>query len=127
MAIEAMTHDKQHYRDSLRHIVRPEKPSERLSASSVPLDDYEALYFQTALIEYASYEAPSEETATIARGYSEYIDMVVRDEGEAYVPLYVHTDEAAAVLAEAVECHPHEQNSLHASLHGRLTAFTTTH
>lgn len=93
----------QHYRDSLKHIVRPEKPSERLDQPHIELADFEAVYFVRHLYEYAAYEAETQMASTVARGYAEYIRMVVRDEGKKNVRLYAHTGLAWTVLLSAAE------------------------
>jgi hypothetical protein len=97
-----MSHDDmENYRESLRHIVRPEDPSERVQAAHVTLEDYEALYLYDGFVEYAAYEAPSREAEQIALGYAEYIHMVIKDEDKGRVNLFAHTSDAADVLRGA--------------------------
>jgi hypothetical protein len=99
-----MSHeDMENYRESLRHIVRPEDPSERVQAAHVTLEDYEALYLYDGLVEYAAYEAPSREAEQIALGYAEYIHMVIKQEDKGRVNLYMHTSDAAEVLLSGID------------------------
>lgn len=92
----------QHYRSSLRHVVRPDTPSERLQSPKLSLTDWEALYARMVLREYATYGAEDGE-GDLALAYAEYIDMSVREEGNTLVEMYAHTDEAAEVLRSAFE------------------------
>ena len=93
------------YRDNLRHVVRPDKPSERREADRYIVSDYEALALQHLLREFEAYSADTDEAADIARAYIEYIDLVVREEERKQVGLYAHTREAHQVLADAVALH----------------------
>lgn len=96
-----MSHnDMKHYRSQLRHIVRPEKPSER-EQNYVLIEDYEALYLHERCVEYAAYEAETADEEEIALGYAEYINKVVRDEGRNVVRMYAHTEAAREVLCAA--------------------------
>lgn len=91
----------ENYRQSIRHIVRPNDPTQRADADSVALRDFEALYLYEGFIEYAAYEAETRTEEQIALGYAEYIDMSIRDEGKNIVRFYAHTSEAKDVLAAA--------------------------
>jgi hypothetical protein len=96
-----MSHsDMKHYRNQLRHIVRPEDPAER-GTNSVAVNDYAALFLYRKLVEYASYEAETAEEEEIALGYAEYINDVIRNEGKNVVRLYAHTSAARDVLCAA--------------------------
>lgn len=108
--------EMENYRSTLRHIVRPEKQEERVDATSITVEDFEALYLVEALDEYAAYHADDETRAEIAQGYVEYIDMVVRDEQSSHVTLYAHTYHARAVLDDAVNSRLDHVNNLHNSL-----------
>ena len=95
------------YRDNLRHVVRPDRPSERPDANRYIVSDYQALALQHLLREFEAYSADTDEHADIARAYIEYIDLVVREEGRTQVEIYAHTREARQVLADAVLMHDH--------------------
>lgn len=88
----------EYYRERLRHVVRPEDPSDRDPSDSVMLEDYEALFLTNALTSYAAYEADTQLEEDLCLAYAEYIDMVIRDEGENQVYLYAHTEEARGLL-----------------------------
>jgi hypothetical protein len=109
-----MSHDDmQHYRDSLRHIVRPDEPHERVESRHLTIEDYEALFLYDGCVEYASYGADTGEKESIALGYAEYINDVVRNEGRGRVSLFVHTDTALDVLCgiiDALTVEPYESD-----------------
>jgi len=86
----------------LEHIAEPADPSERASATSVALEDWEALRLARALEEHGHYEVSGEES-DIALGAATYLQERVREHGFRDVRLYVHTDTAARVVAEAAE------------------------
>lgn len=90
------------YRNQLRHIVRPEDPTDRQNSDRVPLDDYEALYLRHALPMWAAYNAETQTEEEIAVGYGQYINQVIRDEGKNFIYLYAHTPEAKGVLQAVV-------------------------
>lgn len=92
----------EHYRENLRHVVRPDETAERSDTPRVKLSDYEALMLQHVLTEYAGYMAGDNEER-VAEAYIDYIDMTVRDEGRSFIWLYAHTDLAVSVLQDAVE------------------------
>jgi hypothetical protein len=94
--------DTEKYVANLRHVRRPDQSSERASAPSITLPDYQGLYMSAALREYAAYYAPTQEHKDIAEAYAEYIDMVVRGEGRVTVTLYAHTSMAKEVLFETI-------------------------
>lgn len=87
-----------HYRDNLRHVIRPEKPSDRMESDRILLSNYEALYLRQQISNWAAYYADTEEAEAIALAYVDYIDMVVHDEREPTLHLYAHTDVAKDVL-----------------------------
>ena len=94
----------EHYRDNLRHVIRPDVPTERYDAPSMPIEDYEALALLRRLREYADYElGPSDEHHDVARAYIEYINMCVRDEERPMFTLYAHTTVAVETLKGAVQ------------------------
>lgn len=95
--------DLDHYRENLRHVVRPDDPSEGEKSDRVLLEDWEALYLRQNLPVFAAYEADNAEQEEIALSYAEYIDMVVRDERRNHVFVYAHTPAAKKVLREVVE------------------------
>ena len=104
----------EHYRDSLRHIVRPEDPSDRRNVDDVVhLFHYEALYVRGALYEWSQYGAENEEEADIALGLVEYIDMTVHDERKSEITIFLHTERARKVLEEAVSDRSHVVDDLH--------------
>lgn len=90
--------DLDHYRENLRHVVRPDDPSEGEKSDRVLLEDWEALYLRQHLPVFAAYAADSAQEEEIALSYAEYIDMVVRDEGRTHVFVYAHTPAAKEVL-----------------------------
>lgn len=92
----------QHYRSNLRHLVRPDTPSERVQSPQIALTDWEALYARMALREWATYGASGEEQ-DLALAYAEYIDYSVREEDNSLVELYAHTEAAQDVLRTAFE------------------------
>lgn len=109
-----MSHDDmEHYRESLEHIVRPERPADRDDANCVRLQDYEALYLYPSLVEYAAYEADDSTEESIALGYAEHINRSVRDEGNRIVFMYAHTETARKVLFNAVDARSNHVTSLH--------------
>jgi len=91
----------EHYRDNLRHVIRPDKPREREESPKAGLADFEALYLAHLLRDYAAYDAPGHHRG-IAWAYVEYIDMVVRDEGRSTVVVYAQTHDAFEVLDQAL-------------------------
>jgi len=101
-----MSHDElSHYRDNLRHVVRPSDSTERETAEySYSLSAWQALKLRTGLREKAHYEwAADERKHMIALAYAEYIDMCVRDERRENVQVYAQTDAARQVLVAALE------------------------
>lgn len=93
--------DLENYRDNLRHVVRPDDPSQRADSTRVTMTDYEALYLRGLLRTFANYGA-TDGQEPIARAYVEYIDMAVRSEGATTLDVYAHTQRAEAVLLDAV-------------------------
>lgn len=91
-----------HYRENLRHVVRPDEPSQRRESSSIKLRDYEGLYLAEHLREYAEYEETDEELDAIARSIIEYVEMCVRDEDRTVFDLYLHTSEARTVVKRGI-------------------------
>lgn len=91
-----------HYSENLYHMAQPATPSEREEAVHVSLQDYKALYMAEMLREWAGYHAPTEEQASIAHGYAEYIDKQVRDDGRMEVEIYAHTQMASEVITDAI-------------------------
>lgn len=92
--------DETHYARNLRHVVRPDDPTEREEADSVYVEDYEALYLSYNLRLIAAYD-DDPKVRGIAWAYDEYIEQCVRDEGKRSMGLYAHTPEAKGVLKEA--------------------------
>lgn len=96
--------ERPNYREQLRHLCRPDTPSERIQSQYISLTDWEALYASIVLKEYATYGAlDCSEEESIALAYAEYIDMSVREEGNRLVDLYAHTEWAEDVLLSAFE------------------------
>lgn len=93
----------EHYRERLRHVVRPEDPSERQPENRVMLEDYEALYLAQMLPSYAAYNADSKQEEDLCLAYAEYINNVIRNEEKGHVYVYAHTEEARGLLREIVE------------------------
>lgn len=91
-----------YYEQSLEHIARPAVPEERIEATSMAVQDWVAIWLARELRDYASYVA-DDPNETIALGMAEYINMVVREESDELVPLYIHTDAAAETLTELAE------------------------
>lgn len=90
------------YQSVLSHLAEPQKPNERDSATHTTLSDVQALWFQEPLREFAHYGDGSETQRSIAEGYVEWIDNVVRERGEKSVNLYAHTDAAIETLLDAL-------------------------
>lgn len=95
--------DLDHYRENLRHVVRPDDGSERTDSDRVLLEDWEALYLRQHLPVFAAYAADDAQQEEIALSYAEYIDMVVRDEERTHVYVYAHTPAAKEVLYDVVD------------------------
>lgn len=88
----------EHYRDNLRHLVRPEDPSDRDPEDRVLLQDYEALFLANAFASHAAYDADTQLEEDLCLAYVEYINMVVREEKAGHVYLYAHTEKARDLL-----------------------------
>ena len=88
----------ENYRAALDHIVRPENPAERREATSITIEDWEALSLIDDLHEFGRSTDLTATENTIALGYAEYINKVVREEGSRHVTLYVHTNLAESLL-----------------------------
>jgi len=93
------------YENQLRHVAEPQAPTERESATSVTIEDHEALWFTDVLREFVHYGDTDGGESEIAVAYASYIDQKVRDEGVSHVDLYVHTDTAVDVLCAAMDYH----------------------
>lgn len=91
------------YRSQLRHVVRPESPSEREDANRVQLDDWLALWAAKTLRGYAGYEADTGTESDVATAYAQYIEHAVRTEEKEQVFLYAHTEPAMDVLRAAFD------------------------
>lgn len=100
----------------MRHVVRPEHPSDRVGTPHIRLHDYEALYLYEALIEYAAYMSDTAEKEEIALAYAEYINMCVRDEGKNMLSVYAHTEEAKEVLIRCTDAKETVEDNLHENL-----------
>jgi hypothetical protein len=90
-----------HYDRVRSHVGRPQDPSERYSATSTTLEDFEALWLAKVLRALADYHVDGTEEG-VARGLAEYVDGVVRDEGGPLVTIYVKTETALDVVETAV-------------------------
>jgi hypothetical protein len=90
-----------HYDRVLDHVGRPQDPAERRPTPSTTLQDFEALWLAKNLRGLADYHVDGTDE-TIARGLAEYVDGVVRDEGEPFVTIYVKTDKARDVIDKAM-------------------------
>lgn len=108
-----------HYSDNLRHMAEPATPSDREEAVSISLDDYKALWLASMLREWAGYHAEDENMANIARGYVEYINQQVRDNGQTTVTIYTHTKKAAKVVTDGFYEYHHSYRGTSA-VHGDL-------
>jgi len=91
------------YEEQLRHVAEPQAPTERESATSVTIEDYEALWFTDVLREFAHYGDTEGTESKTAVAYASYIDQKIRGEGASQVALYVHTDEAQTTLLKALD------------------------
>lgn len=87
----------------LNHVAEPQTIDGRDDATHTTLSDYQALWFAEALIEYANYgDHKKAVQADIAKGYVEFINKKIRDEGRRNVNLYTHTDLAIETLMDAL-------------------------
>lgn len=91
------------YEDHLRHVAEPQAPSEKEKAVSTTIEDHAALWLGEHLREFAHYGShqPTHQEG-IAAAYASYIDKKVRDLGQRYVTLYVHTEPAVETLIDAL-------------------------
>lgn len=110
-----------HYEHNLRHIVRPDKPTERETSPRVGMADYAALYLARALEEFAAYEADTDVRRSIAWGLAEYIERCIYEERKQYVTVYAHTSDAREVLVDALDAATPETD-MHHSLHNDMIA-----
>lgn len=91
---------------TLNHIAEPADPTDR--DADVVLEDYVALWFSNALMEFAHYgDHDSPEQHDIARGYVEHIETAIRRNGDPQVYLYAHTSLAEHTLIDALLYYRH--------------------
>jgi hypothetical protein len=94
------------YEDNLRHLARPQKPSERREANAATIEDFQALWLADVFREYAHYADHNYEgQGEIAVAYASFIDQEVRDHGKSHVDLYAHTEMAAETVLDALYWH----------------------
>jgi hypothetical protein len=90
------------YEDQLRHVAEPAAPSEREKANAATIEDHVALWLTDHLRDFSHYGDTEGDQGGIALAYASYIDQKVRDEGQSWVSLYVHTEQAAETLLDAL-------------------------
>lgn len=106
---------------TLRHVARPANPKERHAADAISLQDYEAVYFQTALRDYAAYDAPNADYQTVALAYAEHIDREVREEMCSTAKFYCHTELSKKVLLAAAAQRPDGDSGFGKRVHEKVS------